>query len=215
MLLLLRWCFVKCKTATLCPHETCISFSVELGSSGCELLMERDQTYPYALYVLPVTQIAWTQNLRKLYIIVMCTNGNCIRKVSVNGIIIKMRTFLDIVSCYHGVYRHFRCVLPPSSGHHPIDGGSTYLWNVGLLRDYTALYPRKLSSSYSLPWELEISHGIIIYLWLLLASLYKLRHVKKSRHCKFFPELIIYMSYAVLKYCKQCNRSAFITTTDN
>jgi hypothetical protein len=43
-----------------------------------------------------------------------------------------------------------RCVLYPSSLliHRPVDGGSTHLWNVGLLqRDYTALYPRRLSSS--------------------------------------------------------------------
>jgi hypothetical protein len=32
--------------------------------------------------------------------------------------------------------------------HHPDDGGSTHPWNVDLLRDYTALYPRRLSSSY-------------------------------------------------------------------
>jgi hypothetical protein len=31
--------------------------------------------------------------------------------------------------------------------HHPDDGSSTHLRNVGLPRDYTALYPRRLSSS--------------------------------------------------------------------
>jgi hypothetical protein len=42
--------------------------------------------------------------------------------------------------------------------------GSTHLWNVGLLqREYTALYPRWISSSYSLPWGPEISHvGLMI-----------------------------------------------------
>jgi hypothetical protein len=40
----------------------------------------------------------------------------------------------------------------------PGDGGSTSLWNVGLvLWGYTALYPSKLSSSYSPPWEPEFS----------------------------------------------------------
>jgi hypothetical protein len=40
-------------------------------------------------------------------------------------------------------------------------GGSAHLWNVGLLqRDYTALYPRRLSSSYSPPWEPEMSKDI-------------------------------------------------------
>jgi hypothetical protein len=43
-------------------------------------------------------------------------------------------------------------LCPRSQGndvvHHRPDGGSTYLWIVGLLqRDYTALYPRRLSSS--------------------------------------------------------------------
>jgi hypothetical protein len=35
------------------------------------------------------------------------------------------------------------CIIRAMNG--PDDGGSTYLWNVGLLQwDYTALYPRKL-----------------------------------------------------------------------
>jgi hypothetical protein len=34
---------------------------------------------------------------------------------------------------------------------HPDDGGSTHLWNVGLLKtDYTALFTRTLSSSYDI-----------------------------------------------------------------
>jgi hypothetical protein len=38
------------------------------------------------------------------------------------------------------------------------DGGGTHLWNVGqLIRHYTALHSRKLSSLYSPPWEPEIS----------------------------------------------------------
>jgi hypothetical protein len=38
------------------------------------------------------------------------------------------------------------------------DGGSTYLWNVGRQLFYTALHPRRqFWTSYSPPWELEIS----------------------------------------------------------
>jgi hypothetical protein len=38
------------------------------------------------------------------------------------------------------------------------DGGSTHVWNVGLVqRGYTALYPRRLTSLFSPPWESEIS----------------------------------------------------------
>jgi hypothetical protein len=45
--------------------------------------------------------------------------------------------------------------------HRPDDGGSMNLWNFGVLqRDYTALYPSKLSYSYSPPWEPEISQNI-------------------------------------------------------
>jgi hypothetical protein len=43
------------------------------------------------------------------------------------------------------------------------DGGSTHHYIVGLLlRDYMALYPRRLSSSYSPPWEPEISLRICV-----------------------------------------------------
>jgi hypothetical protein len=40
-----------------------------------------------------------------------------------------------------------RYVLPHHQDHIPDNGGSTHLWNVGLLLwDYTLLYPRRLSS---------------------------------------------------------------------
>jgi hypothetical protein len=40
----------------------------------------------------------------------------------------------------------------------PDDGGSKHFWNVGkLLPDYMAQHSRRQSSSYSLPWEPEIS----------------------------------------------------------
>jgi hypothetical protein len=42
------------------------------------------------------------------------------------------------------------------------DGGSTHVWNVGRHQfDCTALYPRRLWTSYSAPWEPEISHWTI------------------------------------------------------
>jgi hypothetical protein len=42
--------------------------------------------------------------------------------------------------------------------HRPDDGGSTYLWNVGRQLFYTAVYPRRqFWTTYSPPWELEIS----------------------------------------------------------
>jgi hypothetical protein len=68
----------------------------------------------------------------------------------------KMTAFWGVALCnLVEVYRRFRgaCCL-----HRPVDGGSKYLWNVGnLLPDYTAQQPRKQLSSYSPPWEPEIS----------------------------------------------------------
>jgi hypothetical protein len=78
---------------------------------------------------------------------------------------LKMTDFWDIAPCsLVEVGRRF--VPPPSSGrwisrsrltHRPDNGSGMHLGNVGLLkRDYTALYPTKMSSSYSTPWEPEI-----------------------------------------------------------
>jgi hypothetical protein len=48
-----------------------------------------------------------------------------------------------------------------NNAHHPDDGGSTYLWNVGRQLFYTAVHPRRqIRTSYSPPWELEISQEI-------------------------------------------------------
>jgi hypothetical protein len=68
---------------------------------------------------------------------------------------LKTRAFWDTTLCdLLGIDRRFRGVI-----HNLDDGGSTHLWNVDLFRDCTALYPRRLSSSYSPPWEPEISHS--------------------------------------------------------
>jgi hypothetical protein len=57
----------------------------------------------------------------------------------------------------------FQILQPPLPGHthRPDDRGSKNLWNAGqLLRDNTTQYPtRRLSSSHSPPWDLEISRG--------------------------------------------------------
>jgi hypothetical protein len=55
------------------------------------------------------------------------------------------------------VDQHFRGVY--CLNHCPDDGGSMHLRNVSQLQDYTVQYPT-ISSSYSQPWEPEISHGI-------------------------------------------------------
>jgi hypothetical protein len=52
----------------------------------------------------------------------------------------KIRAFWDVVPRSLGVDKRFRCEM----NDHPNDGRSTHLWNVSLLRDYTALHPRRL-----------------------------------------------------------------------
>jgi hypothetical protein len=57
--------------------------------------------------------------------------------------------------CLVEVYRRFR------GAYCPVDRCSMNFWNDGLvLRDYAALCSRRLSSSYSPPWEPEISQGV-------------------------------------------------------
>jgi hypothetical protein len=67
---------------------------------------------------------------------------------------IKMTAFWDMAQCSIVEDRCFRdayCLQQHGDG-------STHLWNVGLLRDYTASYLITLSSADSPPWEPEISH---------------------------------------------------------
>jgi hypothetical protein len=53
--------------------------------------------------------------------------------------------------------RRFRGAYIPGDG--PDDKYSTHFWNVGLLlRNYMALYPRRLSSSYCYQIDTEISN---------------------------------------------------------
>jgi hypothetical protein len=74
-------------------------------------------------------------------------------------ICLKMETFWNIALCsLVEIDRRFRGTY---SIHHPGDrpdvGGRTHLWNVGLhLRVHTAVYPKRLSSSYSPSWELKL-----------------------------------------------------------
>jgi hypothetical protein len=72
---------------------------------------------------------------------------------------LKMRAFWDIAPfSLVEVDRRFTCAY---CLHNQGDYGvSTHLGNVSVLQRYcTALYPRKLSSLYSPPWEPEMSHG--------------------------------------------------------
>jgi hypothetical protein len=60
----------------------------------------------------------------------------------------KIRAFWDVAPCsLVGVYRYFRGTycLHHQSIHIIYDGGSTHLWNVGILQEgYTALHPIRL-----------------------------------------------------------------------
>jgi hypothetical protein len=66
---------------------------------------------------------------------------------------LKFRVFWDVLPCSQiDVDLCFRGVCCPD------DGDSTHLWNVGQhLFDYMSIHPRRLWTSYSLPWEPEIS----------------------------------------------------------
>jgi hypothetical protein len=55
-----------------------------------------------------------------------------------------------------------RCLLPPSSGFTD-NGGHKHLWNAGKsLPDYTAQQLRRQPSSYTQPWEPEISQRMTV-----------------------------------------------------
>jgi hypothetical protein len=83
-----------------------------------------------------------------------------------------MTVFWDLAPC--SVYRRFRDAY--CLHHQGNNKGGMHLWNVGLLlRDYAALYPRRLSSSSSQQRELEISvinpwhyRQIIFFLFVLI-----------------------------------------------
>jgi hypothetical protein len=72
----------------------------------------------------------------------------------------KMPVFWDVAPCsLVEINRRFRstCFL---HHHHPQWWRHKHLWNVGqFLPDYTEQHLRRQSSSYSPPWELEISRG--------------------------------------------------------
>jgi hypothetical protein len=85
----------------------------------------------------------------------------------------------------------------------PDDGGSTHLWNVVRhLLDYTAVHPRRLWTSYSPPWEPEISRVAIVQTFQLLAYHYTLWLCSKCKaptltlwaceaSCRhYFPDLV-------------------------
>jgi hypothetical protein len=65
---------------------------------------------------------------------------------------IALYSLIEVGRCFRGTY-----FLHHQGDHHP-DEGSTHFWNVGqFLLEYTAQHPRRLSSSFSPPWEPEIS----------------------------------------------------------
>jgi hypothetical protein len=67
--------------------------------------------------------------------------------------------------------------------------GSTHVWNVGLLkRDYMALYLRRLLSSYSPPWESEISQSKTTFNF---SSFYE--YFSLSFHCAVSAARVMYV----------------------
>jgi hypothetical protein len=110
------------------------------------------------------------------------------------GYSINVTAFWDIAPCSLEVDQRFRDVYcRRHQGDHHDDEGSMYLWNTSVLQwDCTALYPRRLSSSYS-PWGPEISHGCstpidwetkLVFQYLLKLFLFKIR-IKIIRKTKY------------------------------
>jgi hypothetical protein len=61
----------------------------------------------------------------------------------------------------------FKAAAPFSLVSRPDDGNSKHLWNVGIhLPHYTEQYPRKQPSSYSSPWNPEISPNSCLFICL-------------------------------------------------
>jgi hypothetical protein len=68
--------------------------------------------------------------------------------------------------------------------HHPDDGGSTHLWNVGLLQQYyTALYPIRLSSSWThnYAWRI-LEHAINPSSWSSTKYYLRIQSVPQREH---------------------------------
>jgi hypothetical protein len=72
---------------------------------------------------------------------------------------LKITAFCNTVPSSLGVDRYFRGVYRLQ--HQGDYRGSMHLWNVSLLSNYTLLYHRTQSSSYSQLWEPENSHSLI------------------------------------------------------
>jgi hypothetical protein len=82
----------------------------------------------------------------------------------------------------------------------PDDGGSTHLWNVSRQSIYTAVQPRRqLWTSYSPPWELEISHRYIV----VTRSLSMYEQYKQTTQLTKLTTNIILMLYTCI-ICLLC-----------
>jgi hypothetical protein len=103
----------------------------------------------------------------------------------------------DVLPCKIIVDRCFRgtCCL-----HHQgdDDGGSTYIWNIGRQLFYTAVHPRRqIWTSYSPPWELEISHNRCIFATWLRTNL---KMIEVIREVYIGPQNLIRMQKKLVLY---------------
>jgi len=115
-----------------------------------------------------------TEHLHILYTSLSCQGLSKLKTMRFDV----LTAFWDITPCSLGVdgFRGAYCLH-----HHPDDGGSMHLQN-GILRDHTAQYPRRLSSSTkTTPKLLEISEkreGKNLSFWLLNLHVYKVGNWK-------------------------------------
>jgi hypothetical protein len=102
-----------------------------------------------------------------------------------------------------------KCVLPPLSGrcHRPDDGGSKHHCYVGKPRpNHTAQHPRRRSSSYSPPWEPEISHKCQVFenevLWKIFLSKTHVRSLQFSIFLLHSEEHNLYRLLRIVRFVK-------------
>jgi hypothetical protein len=129
----------------------------------CILKRRYEETAASFYYIWPF----WTRNTREKCVgpshrpttVTKCFFLNICDISGSHALSITMTVLCDGVQCISAeIDRRFRGAY---CFHRLLDDtGSKLFWNVCLFqRDHMTLYPRKLSSSYSPPWEPEISHA--------------------------------------------------------
>jgi hypothetical protein len=143
-----RFVFITIASACQIFEINCIDFS------GCQipsLCLHQHMALPYSMIAI------WLQDknlIKRVWLQVLTAASNKNRAFwdkTPRSLVGLDRRFRGAYCLRHQDYSSFWNVglyLLDYTLYNRNDGGSTHLWNVGLLRDCTALYLRKISSSY-------------------------------------------------------------------